>query len=332
MKKFFKVIGIIIVLLIALYLVGPTPTTPVYTNELAEVPSIKNLDAFVSQLEAQHPIRPNNQARIEWADSVGNKTEYGILYLHGFSASQMEGDPVHRNVAKFFGANLFLSRLAEHGLISDNNLENYNPENLWESSKEAMLIASKLCEKLIVVSTSTGSPMALKLAASFPDKIFALVNLSPNIRVKDPLARILNDPWGEEIASVVIGKQRHVHYEQVLARQYWDTLYSIKALVGMEELLETTMVPEVLRQVKCPVLSLYYYKDEENQDQVVDVRAIPEMHDLLGSKKSENIYKALSTPGTHVIGSFIKSEDFDIVEKEINEFCLNTLKMSPSKF
>ena len=40
-------------------------------------------------------IKPDNQARIIWADSSKKeKTKIAFLYLHGFSASQAEGDPV----------------------------------------------------------------------------------------------------------------------------------------------------------------------------------------------------------------------------------------------
>jgi hypothetical protein len=53
---------------------------------------------YVSQQEAAHKIKPDNEARVIWAnDSLKNKTEYALVYLHGFTASQGEGDPVHRD-------------------------------------------------------------------------------------------------------------------------------------------------------------------------------------------------------------------------------------------
>ncbi len=57
-----------------------------------------------------------------------NKTEYSLVYLHGFSASQAEGDPVHRNIAKLFGCNLYLSRLAEHGIDTAEPMMNLTAE------------------------------------------------------------------------------------------------------------------------------------------------------------------------------------------------------------
>lgn len=319
---------ILVFVLIVVYFLGPTPEKPSYNTDIPVLPAIEQIEDFVNLREAQFQTRPGNEAQIVWADSNKSKTKFSILYLHGFSASHMEGDPVHKNLANEFRSNLYLARLQEHGLISDNNLKNYSPDGVWESTKEALFIAEKLGTKVIVISTSTGSPLALKLAAVYPDIVHSLINLSPNFRIKDPMARILNDPWGAEIASVVIGEQRHVVYENNEAKKYWDTLYSVNSLVAMEELIETTVTKDVLSKIKCPVLSLYYFKDEDHQDEVIDVSVIPEVHSGLSTPKEMNIYRALSTPGDHVIGSSIKSKDYKIVEKEIRNFMINTLEIS----
>ncbi|MFX8354900.1 hypothetical protein ABTL90_19390, partial [Acinetobacter baumannii] len=88
------------------------PGTSVYSKEIPVFSSnATDLEKQVTAIEAVHKIKPNNQARIVWAnDSIKEKTEYAIVYLHGFSASQEEGNPVHINIAKYFGCNLYLSR------------------------------------------------------------------------------------------------------------------------------------------------------------------------------------------------------------------------------
>ena len=104
-------------LLIILYLLGPSPATPVYEKEMPVVPAAPAaLEAYIHANEAQHKLKPDNEARIVWADSAKSVTEYAIVYLHGFSASQGEGDPVHRYIAHRYGCNLYLSRMAEHGI------------------------------------------------------------------------------------------------------------------------------------------------------------------------------------------------------------------------
>src|SRR5690348_93971 len=114
-KKYWVIIAFAI--LIVLYFTGPHPSTPVFTKDLPVVPSTSwELERYVSIIESKHHVRPGNQAQIVWADSTMKKTEYAIVYLHGFFASQMEGDPVHRDFAKEFGCNLYLARLADHGI------------------------------------------------------------------------------------------------------------------------------------------------------------------------------------------------------------------------
>src|SRR5580693_5572512 len=122
----FKWIYVVIIILIFFYFVGPSPATPRYDKEMPVVPDQPaSLDSFIYSGESQHKLKPDNQARIIWAnDSLKQKTEYAIVYLHGYTASQGEGDPVHTDIARKFGCNLYLSRLAEHGIDTVDDLIN----------------------------------------------------------------------------------------------------------------------------------------------------------------------------------------------------------------
>lgn len=317
-----------ILLLVIVYFLGPHPETPVYNNTLNEPPvSISGIEDYVNQKEAKLDLKKDNNAEIVWADSIGKPTEYVILYLPGFSATRMEGNPVHLDVASYFGCNLFLSRLAFHG-YKTNEFANFTAEGIWESAKEQLALAEKLGQKVIVMSTSTGGTLGLMLAAKFPDRVHSLICLSPNIRMRNPAAFLMNDPWGLQITKLVFGgDNRRIHHKQEEAKLYWDTLYPATAVVQLEELVETAMVDSTFEQVNCPTLALYYYKDEENQDQVVDVSYIPKMFDALGTAPDQKRIKALSTPGDHVIGSSIKSKDYMTVEKEVISFCEEVLGM-----
>ncbi|MEN9363102.1 MAG: Serine-type D-Ala-D-Ala carboxypeptidase, partial [Bacteroidota bacterium] len=125
-----KKIAIGLVILVALYFLGPHPEAPRLVAEpswTAIPDSALQIAAFVQAKEAENKeIKPNNEAKIIFADSLHpQKTKYVFLYVHGFSASQMEGDPVHREVAKAFGGNLVLARVAGHGeKTSDHTLGN----------------------------------------------------------------------------------------------------------------------------------------------------------------------------------------------------------------
>lgn len=332
MKKAGLGLAIVLGIAIIVYLLGPNPETPEYNMELPKVPPIAQVEGYVAGQEQLHPVRKDNQAKIIWAAQPGEKTEYVFLYLHGFSASEMEGFPVNRNVPDYFGANAFLARLYGHGLDTVDALVNYTPDRVWNSAKEALSIAQTLGDKVIILSTSTGGTLAYFLAANFPKQVHTLVNLSPNVRVLDPNARLLNDPWGYQIAKVVLGgEQRHIKHPQPRAKQYWDTLYHTKALVNLEELLETTMTEETFGRVQAPILTLYYFKSEAEKDQVVDVSVLPEVHKQLGTPNNLKVTKALTSPGNHVIASDIKSNDWLSVQNEIISFLENTVQVKRTK-
>jgi pimeloyl-ACP methyl ester carboxylesterase len=329
--RWLKKILLVIVVLIFVYLVGPNPSTPVYDPSLPKVPSLSELDRYISINESKHKIRPDNEARIVWAnDSAKQKTAYSIVYLHGFSASQGEGDPVHQDIAKRFGCNLYLSRLSEHGIDTSEQLLNLTPEGYWESAKEALAIGKQLGEKVILMGTSTGGTQALQLAAAFPNDIAGLLLYSPNIAINDGNAWLLNNPWGLQIAKLVKGgKYNDPSDQRPIYKQYWNKPYRLEAVVALQEMLETTMTPETFAKVKQPLLMLYYYKDEEHQDKVVKVSAMKKMYEEVSTPPALKREKALPKTGDHVIGSPIKSGDVQSVELETTLFMEDILHLKP---
>lgn len=329
LKRLLKWLGILLLILVIVYFLGPHPSTPVYTTDLPAVPAdAVALENYIKANEAKHKLRPNNEARIVWAnDSLKTKTEYAIVYLHGFSASQEEGTPVHTNIAKKFGCNLYLSRLAEHGIDTTEQLVNLTAEKYWNSVKEAYTIGKQLGNKVILMGTSTGGSNAIQLAAAYP-QIHSLILLSPNIEIFDKNAWLANNQWGLQIARVVTGSDYVVPKDdRAVYKQYWNKPYRLEAIVNLEEYLETAMVPATFQQVKQPVLMLYYYRDSVHQDSVVKVSAMKKMFEQLGTPAALKREKAMPNTGDHVLGSYIKSNDYQGVEAEITTFMMEVLKI-----
>lgn len=335
MRRAVAVILVIVVLLLVAYLAGPSPSRPEYAsaanaNYLAPlVHEGAELEAYVTKGESTRKLKPDNEARIIWAnDSIKQKTEYAIVYLHGFSASQEEGDPVHVNTAKKFGCNLYLSRLAEHGIDTTEALLHLTADNLWTSAKEALRIGEQLGDKVILMGTSTGASLALMLAATFEARIYGLLLLSPNIAIADPAARLLNNPWGLQIARLVKGSEYNYSKDQRdIYKKYWYSKYRLEGTVALEEMLETSMTVATFAKVKQPTLMLYYYKDEVHQDSVVSVEAMKKMFERLGTPKELKREIAMPNTGDHVIGSYIKSKDIAGVEMEVERFAKEILHL-----
>lgn len=318
---------IIIAALILIYFLGPTPDKPQYINDLPEVPPTADaLENYVANLEQKHKIKPDNNAEIVWANDDKTKTEYAVVYLHGFSASRVEGYPTHRRFADYFGCNLYLARLSDHGIDTTDALYNFTAERLWQTAKEAYAIGKQLGDKVIIMSTSTGGTLAVLLGAHYPD-IAALVNFSPNIEINDPAAFMLNEPWGLQIARLVFGgKTRSVESDSIYEKYWYDT-YRLEAIVELQELVETACTEENFQKVSCPVFNGVYYRDEEHQDPVVRVAAIRQMHQELGTPDSLKVFKEFPFANTHVIASDIKSETVDDVFDAVKSFGIEKLKM-----
>lgn len=331
--KFLKWLAFIILILIVVYFLGPKPASPKLSKDLPAIPSESvTLEKYISSHEALHKLKPDNQARIIWAnDSTKEKTEYAIVYLHGFTASQEEGDPVHIDFAKKFRCNLFLSRLEDHGIDTTEPLLTFTVDRIWNSAKEAFAIGQQLGKKVIVMGTSTGGTLALKLAAEYPD-IAGLVLLSPNIAINDPLAWMANNHWGLQIAHLVKGKYNTAADSSAMYKKYWNYQYRMEAVVQIQELLESTMKESIFSKVKQPTLVLFYFKDEEHMDNVVKVSAMKRMFAQLGT--AENLKRMIAVPnaGDHVIGSYIKSKDVKTVEKECEKFATDILKLNPVQY
>ena len=318
--RILKIVILSILALFVIYFLGPQPPKPVLNDVLPAVASIDALDSYITAMEAPHKIKPNNQAKIIWADSSQSQTEYALVYLHGFSASQMEGDPVHQNIAKQFNCNLYLARLAEHGIDTTEDLMNLTADQYWESAKLAYAIGKQIGKKVILMSTSTGGTLALQLASVYPE-IAGLILYSPNIEVFNPSAPLLDNPWGLQIGRAVL-KSNYVDikYKDSAYPKYWNSHYRIEAVVALQNLLEATMTEATFKKIHQPTLALYYYKDEAHQDNVVKVKAIQKMMQQIATPANLKMEMAIPNAGNHVIASPIVSNDIVSVEKATAKF------------
>jgi pimeloyl-ACP methyl ester carboxylesterase len=328
--KIIKFGGAFLLFLFILYFLGPRPDAPILDPSIEALKvHISQLDAYVEKHESEaEGLKSRNEAKIVWADSAGVKTPYSIVYLHGFSASEQEGDPIHRQFAKRYGCNLYLARLHNHGLEIGKSMHGLTPDNYLSSAKKAISIGNIIGDSVIVMATSTGATLALFLANSIRN-LKGLILYSPNIRVKDPTAFMLNDPWGKQIASMVLGGETYTWEGDDSTQAYWTTSYPVDALIAMQDLLEKTMTKETFEEISTPVFMGYYYKNDTAQDNVVSVKHALDMFEQLGT--DDNLKRKMAFPkaGHHVIGSRHKSGDYQTVLKESGKFTEDVLGLTP---
>lgn len=287
---------------------GPKPEVPVLAPSASwtDVPdSVSQIDAYIAAKESKTVLKPGNEARVIWADSTKPiKTKVVFMYVHGFSASPMEGDPLHREVAKKFGANLLLARVAGHGVPdSDSTFAAVTADEYYQSVENYYAIAKKLGDEVVVLGTSFGGAMSLILAANHPE-IKALLLYGPCIAIKDPNATLLDNPWGLQMAHLITGSDyRDIPVMAPGHAENWSLHYRLEGVVAVQNLLTHAMKKDVFEKVKMPVFLGYYYKDEEHQDNVVSVDAMKVMFEQIGTPPGLKKAEAFPNSGNHVITS-----------------------------
>jgi esterase/lipase len=322
MKTFSIIIIALFSIGLIIYLLGPKPEAP-----KLEVPMFKltgdlpTLDEQIQESEAaEKGIRPDCQARIVWADSTKKeKTKIAFVYIHGFSATQEEGNPVHRNIAKKYGANLYLARLAGHGVnLGDSTMAKVTADDFIHSAEYALAVGKTLGDEVVIICTSFGGALTTYLASNHPE-IKAIVMYSPCIKLYDSNAELLDNHWGLAMGKAVTGSEvRDFAATNPQHAKYWCQHYHLNGVIALQNLLTNVMSPETFAKIKCPAFMGYYYKNEEEQDKVVSVPAMLKMFDELGSTNKQKV--AFPNAGNHVLASPILSKDVANIQKETEKF------------
>nr|WP_319399676.1 alpha/beta hydrolase [uncultured Carboxylicivirga sp.] len=265
-------------------------------------------------------LKPANEAHIIWSKKgAGYTTSTVFLYLHGFGASSREGEPIMSLLSKKYNANVYMSRLSEHGISRINAFEGLTEDNYVQTAYEALDIARRLGDEVIIVGTSTGGSLALMLAAQNKD-IKGLILYSPFIDLYDSSARVVTSALGSFLFLLKnAGWTQHTNRIGEVAR-FWSDTYHINGYVSLIHMIDDYMNPNYFKQVTCPVFLGYYYKDEEHQDHTVSVKAMKEMFNSLGTPKNKKQQFAFPLAGNHVIGCDLRSNDWQAVYNRTTEF------------
>ncbi len=212
------------------------PREPVDT-EIAFDPRIlpENLDVYLAKEEGRYSdITDGVQKRIIWAGAAGVQTDIAVVNIHGYSATSEEIRPVPDNVARALGANLFFTRLRGHGRGGLAMAEPVAGDWL-EDTAEALAIGRRIGKEVVVIATSTGGTIAA-VAATNPalaEAVKGIVFVSPNFRIKNPTATILEWPLVRSWAALVAGAERSFAPLNDDHQKYWTTLYPTVALIPM---------------------------------------------------------------------------------------------------
>ncbi len=330
MKKLFKILFTLLMLLALLYLLGPKASFETVDASFISSPAtIDNVEEYIKAKDAQIlDLKPGNEGRLYWKDDLPNqKTEYVVLYLHGFSACGVEGEDVHIAFANAIGANLYIPRLVDSGRESFDTFKDITPKDLLNSAKEAIAVAKELGNKLIVVSTSTGGTYSTFLSA-YDKEIYAQILLSPNIDVFDKRSDLILKPWGEKMMTFMQGGEYNEisHYSEE-QKKYWNWKYHNDGIIALKSLIVQTMKEETFRRIDQPTLVIAFYQNEEIQDQVVSVPRMREFFSQISTATTSKKFIECPTCQNHVIGSKLFNANTELVLNEMLKFSKDILKI-----
>jgi pimeloyl-ACP methyl ester carboxylesterase len=322
---------LVLLLLSVLFVTGEKPdfakSDPVI--QFLSIP-LDSLNKYVEDKESQIvDLKADNQARIIWADSLNrHKTEFSLVYLHGFSASQEEGDPLHEEFAQRYACNVFLSRLEDHGRLDSNSLKQLTPNTLLASAKEAIAIGQLLGDKVIVMSCSTGGTLSAYLLAHNP-WIHAQIMYSPNIDLYSPASELVTLPWGKSLTKMSLGGEYKVLNYEKEPGKYWNTIYHMDGIIALKWMIEKWMVEETFVKINQPTLVACYYKDRKQQDKVVSVRKMRKFYNLISTPSPKKSFAEIANAGSHAICSKFFSKDIETVRFQTFQFAEKTLGLKP---
>ena len=278
-----------------------------------------SLEKYIIENESKiTDIRPGTEKKILWADSSKSASEYSIIYLHGFTASRMETEPVASSAASETGANIFYTRLKGHGHYQLNSQDNVNLSDWLYDASEALEAGKILGGKVIIISCSSGAALAAWLCSEYPEKISAVIMISPNFRPADSRLSILSHKWGPFIAKLIEGDVIGEN-ETVISPQHaagWSYIYKTEMLFPLTALLETVNKTD-FSSINIPLLVFY-----SAGDKIVDHQKTKTVFSRWGAAKKQII--EVANPGdknSHVIsGDIFSPGTTEFVTAEIIKF------------
>ena len=113
-------------------------------------------------------IAPGAESSIIWAAGRrGERADYALVFLHGWSASPPEIDPVDARIAAEIGAHCVRFRLTGHGLKpvdrgGDAMRDEASSDEFLRDAATAFAIGRLVARRVILVGCSTGGTLAVR--------------------------------------------------------------------------------------------------------------------------------------------------------------------------
>ena len=275
-----------------------------------------DIEQYLKNEEDQYSdLKKNVRKRIIWSEKKNTKTNISVVYIHGFSASSEEVRPLPDLIAKDINANIFYTRLTGHGRTSS-AMGLSSISNWIKDLHEALEIGSRIGQKVILISTSTGGTLSAisALNESFSKTILGYIFISPNFGINHKFASLISWPYSEYWLHLVIGKTRDIKPRNELDKKFWTLSYPTKALIPMARLVKK-INDQDFSEVNKPAL-FYFSMDDKVVEPKKTVKFIKNWG---GNSKTINVKMSeFDDKYSHVIaGDILSPRQTEFARKEM---------------
>ena len=306
MRRLLVLLAALAAALLGLWLSDPGDRLPRQAEILPAFPPDLPLDVVDDWVRAREGVFTDvvsgTEKLVLWAGGTGERTPLALVYLHGFSATRAEIEPVPQVVARSLGANLFLTRLAGHGRPGD-ALGRVTTEDWALDLDEALGLGRRLGRQVVLIGTSTGGSLAA-LATLDPDLragLAGVVLISPNFGLRSRQARLLDLPHARRWLPALMGAERSFEPRNPDHERFWTTSYPTTALFPMRAVQRQAGAADY-SGVDLPLLVLM-----AEGDTVVDPAATRRVAENWGGPVTLEVITGAEDPDQHVIAGRILS-------------------------
>jgi pimeloyl-ACP methyl ester carboxylesterase len=237
--------------------------------------SITELEDHLKKTESGvRALRPDCEKKVLWAQGNGVKSKTSIVFIHGFSASRVEIDPVVSLIAAELNANVYFTRLRGHGQ-DGRALAEVTYEQLLDDTIEAIEIGKLIGDDVALMGCSTGCSL-IHIALGQDHDIKAAIYISPNFGPKPIKGQALRIPGAKFLVPLVFGQEHSFVAKNDEYATCWTTKYPTKALFTIK----TTVLAshQVDHQaIKVPIMM--WFSDE---DKVVNAKWTRKIASMMG--------------------------------------------------
>jgi esterase/lipase len=277
-RRLLLALGATVALTAVLYLMGPVHALDTRDTPLNLPRETDALDRWLEESEQRYgDVVEGTEKRIRWAHDDRRRTPLSIIYLHGYTATRQEVDPLCDELAEALGANVFYTRLTGHGRPA-RAMGEVRGSDWLRDAREALEIGRRIGERVIVVGTSTGGTLALWLAQrDDASPIAAQILISPNLGPRARSGELLAGPWGAQLLQLLVGDEYRWTPRNEDQAKYWTWKYPAQALLPMMAIVRDVR-DSPLENIRQPTLVIY-----SPNDQVVSPDEILKAHERLGA-------------------------------------------------